>query len=165
MSDTVYVLDANVFIEAANRYYAFDIAPGFWKNLVSRAGESRIVSIDHVHGELRQGKDALAKWADEHFRVWFEKTDGPDIVASYAEIMEWVQREERLTGAAREQFAGCADGWLVAYARAENCVVVTEEVSRPASKAKVFIPDVCEPFGVPCLNTFQMMREAGIRLT
>ena len=26
----VYVLDANVFIEAARRYYAFDLVPRFW---------------------------------------------------------------------------------------------------------------------------------------
>ena len=26
-----YLVDANVLIEAKNRYYAFDIAPGFWK--------------------------------------------------------------------------------------------------------------------------------------
>ena len=26
-----YLVDANVLIEAKNRYYAFDITPGFWK--------------------------------------------------------------------------------------------------------------------------------------
>lgn len=26
----MYLLDANVFIEAKNRYYGFDLAPGFW---------------------------------------------------------------------------------------------------------------------------------------
>ena len=165
MPDTVYVLDANVFIHAARRYYAFDIAPGFWANLARSAQEGRVISIDQVHAELRKGGDDLQVWTDEVFRPWFQKTDGPDVVTNFAEIMEWVQRERRFTEAARAQFADGADGWLIAYARAENCVVVTEEVSRPASKAKVFIPDVCEPFGVPCLNTFQMMREAGIRLT
>lgn len=32
-SSTVYVLDANVFIEAARRYYAFDIAPVFLEGI------------------------------------------------------------------------------------------------------------------------------------
>jgi hypothetical protein len=27
----MYVVDANVLIEAKNRYYAFDLAPGFWE--------------------------------------------------------------------------------------------------------------------------------------
>ena len=26
----MYVLDTNVFIDAANAYYAFDLAPGYW---------------------------------------------------------------------------------------------------------------------------------------
>lgn len=26
----MYLIDSNVLIEAKNRYYAFDIAPGFW---------------------------------------------------------------------------------------------------------------------------------------
>jgi hypothetical protein len=30
MKRSVYVLDANVFIEAARRYYAFDLATRFW---------------------------------------------------------------------------------------------------------------------------------------
>jgi hypothetical protein len=29
MDGATYVLDANVFIEAARRYYAFDLAPPF----------------------------------------------------------------------------------------------------------------------------------------
>lgn len=27
----MFLLDANVFIEAKNRYYGFDICPGFWR--------------------------------------------------------------------------------------------------------------------------------------
>ena len=27
----MYLLDTNVFIEAKNRYYSFDLAPGFWE--------------------------------------------------------------------------------------------------------------------------------------
>lgn len=26
-----YLLDTNIFIESKNRYYGFDIAPGFWE--------------------------------------------------------------------------------------------------------------------------------------
>jgi hypothetical protein len=34
MNQSVYVLDADVFIEASRRYYAFDIAPKFWDSLI-----------------------------------------------------------------------------------------------------------------------------------
>lgn len=53
--DPVYVLDANVFIQAARRYYAFDLAPAFWRALVDHASEGRVQSIDRVLRELERG--------------------------------------------------------------------------------------------------------------
>ncbi len=37
-----YLLDANVFIDAKNRYYGFDFCPGFWDwvDLAHAMGES-----------------------------------------------------------------------------------------------------------------------------
>jgi Zn-dependent peptidase ImmA (M78 family) len=37
-----YVLDANVFIEAARRYYALDLAPGFWQKLTQYASAGAV---------------------------------------------------------------------------------------------------------------------------
>lgn len=62
-----YVLDANVFIEASRRYYAFDIAPSFWQILIDHAGKGQVLSIDHIKVELERGKDELAKWAKNDF--------------------------------------------------------------------------------------------------
>jgi predicted nucleic acid-binding protein len=44
----MYLVDANVLIEAKNRYYAFDIAPGFWKWLDHAHANSLACSIDAV---------------------------------------------------------------------------------------------------------------------
>ncbi len=62
----MYLLDANVFIEAKNRYYAFDIAPGFWAWLDRAHQHSLAVSIDAVRDELRNGSDELADWARDN---------------------------------------------------------------------------------------------------
>ena len=35
----IYLLDANVFIEAAKHYYAFDLVGSFWNELVNKAEE------------------------------------------------------------------------------------------------------------------------------
>jgi len=56
MDRAMYVLDANVFIEAARRYYAFDLAPMFWESLVHHAVNGRIQSIDLIKRELERGK-------------------------------------------------------------------------------------------------------------
>ena len=53
-SQGIYLLDTNVFIEAAKHYYAFDLVGSFWKELVSKAEEEEeegcIESIDQAAG-------------------------------------------------------------------------------------------------------------------
>ena len=66
----IYVLDANVFIDAAKRYYAFDIAPGFWDSLALLAQIGSVRSIDRVYQEFfscclsinRSGRCDLTIW-------------------------------------------------------------------------------------------------------
>ncbi len=79
----IYVIDANPLIEAANRYYSFDIDSRFWSILVELAQRGRVLSIDRVHQELKQGRDELAKWANEQFSRWFASTDQDDVISEY----------------------------------------------------------------------------------
>lgn len=164
MADSsTYVLDANVFIEAARRYYAFDLAPRFWEILISHAEQGRIRSIDRVKKELERGNDELACWAKEEFTQSFVSTNNGEIMGSYADIMTWVQNHNQFSDAAKADFAGGADGWLTAYARVEGCVIVTHEVPAPDVKRKVPIPNVCQQFNVPFVDTFGMLRKLGVR--
>ena len=58
-TDKKYLLDANVFIEAKRRYYAFDVCPGsgnVWSGIIRGF---RIQSIDRVKQELELGDDEL----------------------------------------------------------------------------------------------------------
>lgn len=56
-----FVLDANIFIDAHRRYYAFDFAPGFWRVLIEQAEKGRVISIDRVRDELIASNDALSE--------------------------------------------------------------------------------------------------------
>jgi hypothetical protein len=159
-----YVLDANVFIEAARRYYAFDIAPPFWQMLIDHANNGLVLSIDHVKVELERGKDELAEWASGSFHEHFASTEEEDVIAAYRKIMVWSQGQAQFTPGAKAEFARVADGWLVAYALAKVCIVVTHEQFNLEAKARIKIPNVCQAFGVQYVDTFQMMRELGVRL-
>lgn len=88
-----YVLDANVFIEAARRYYAFDIAPSFWQILIDHAGKGQVLSIDHIKVELERGKDELAKWAKNDFHECFVSTEDDEVIAAYSSLI-WKPRQE-----------------------------------------------------------------------
>jgi len=163
MNGDRYVLDANVFIEAARRYYALDLAPRFWESLIEHARAGRVMSIDRVQQELGRGNDELAQWTNGHFISAFMPTDGPEVVDGYRELMVWVQSQAQFSDAAKAAFASGADGWLVAYARATDCVVVTHEVLAPDVRRKVPIPNLCEAFHVRWVDTFSMLRKLGVR--
>ena len=160
-----YLLDADVLIEAANRYYAFDIAPAFWRKLEDLIGDGRVCSVDWVQKELMKGNDQLAGWAKSNSGDAFRATGEADVVAEYRVVMGRVNDQEQFSEAAKEEFAKGADGWLIAYAKAKRYVIVTEERLNPAIKRKVPIPNVCQAFGIRYVDTFGMLRELGVRFS
>lgn len=78
--------------------------------------------------------------------------------------MTWVQGQSQFFDYAKDEFAKGADGWLIAYAKAKGCVVVSNEKFEATVRSKVKIPNVCQAFGIPYVNTFEMLRAVGIRL-
>jgi hypothetical protein len=79
--------------------------------------------------------------------------------------MTWVQDQNQYLAVAKADFANGADGWLVAYARAKACIVVTQEVAAPDARRKVPIPNVCQAFNVLFVNTFEMLRNLGVQFS
>lgn len=164
MGPSIFLLDANVFMEASRRYYALDIAPGFWAALVEHARSGQVVSIDKVKGEIDQGEDELKKWVNQSFYEWFCSTNQPDVASAYGKTMVWAHNQTKFTGAAQAEFASSPDGWLIAFALAKGYVVVTQEIFAAEIKWKIKIPNVCLGLGVPCIDTFKMLRILGVKL-
>jgi predicted nucleic acid-binding protein len=162
MSDAIkYVLDTNIFIEAKRRYYAFDLCPGFWDSLLYHNSIGNLESIDHVRKELLEGKDDLADWSKNMVGL-FASTDSEPVTTAYRNIIQWVQNQERFLNAAKGKFASDPDSWVIAYAKANDIIVATEEKSAPFSRKEVKIPDVCKHFNVKYTDTFDMLRKLGV---
>jgi hypothetical protein len=159
----VFALDANVFIEAHRRYYAFDLAPKFWEGLVQAAADGRVESIDRVKEELERGKDELATWARVQFSGAFASTDDDNVLDLYSDIMTWAIGQSQFSDAAKTDFAKGADGWLVAYAKVRGRTIVTHEALSLDIKKKIPIPNACQAFNMPYVNTFGMMRALGMK--
>src|ERR1700683_4511557 len=100
-----YLLDANVFIQSARHYYAFDLAPAFWQALIDHASSGRLLSIDRVREEIEDGKDELANWAGGIFFPWFVSTNENDVLQAYAATMQWAQAQPQYSAAAKAEFA------------------------------------------------------------
>jgi predicted nucleic acid-binding protein len=163
-----YCLDANVFIEAHRRYYAFDIAPGFWEALSEWAAQGAICSPLLVYDEIARSKDQLAEWAKAHKESLFADPDESTVTA-YREIADMVANlyePQHVQG-----FLMGADPWVIAHAKAHNLVLVTMESLRAEQLSKksgliaggIKIPNICKRVGIKFINTFDLMRE--LRLT
>ncbi len=166
-----YVLDANVFIEAKNRYYGFELCPGFWKALTVEHKSKSVFSIDKVCDELVRKKnkpddepDALSEWAEETVPdTFFQKTQDQAVIDAFKKMVAWVNSESQFTSAAKAEFASVADGWLIAHAKVNRLTIVTHEVYDSASKKKVPMPNVCLEFDVECVNTFEMLEDLKVK--
>lgn len=155
-----YVLDANVFIEAHQTYYGFDICPGFWLALVRQHAVKHVFSIDKIKAELVALDDHLKQWVtDKVPGTFFKGTADKKVADVFAEMVNWVQNDSQFTAAAKAEFSSVADGWVVAYAKANELIVVTHEEFAPDVKKKVPIPNLCIEFDVEYRNTFEMLRD------
>ena len=157
----LYLLDANVLIDANRDYYPFGRVPEFWDWLVDRATK-RLVKVPlEVYEEILAGKDDdLTRWLKNNRDTLLldENVDESLIArvtdAGYAPDLS----EEEVERVGRDPF-------LIAYAlrnRGQRTVVTTE-VSKPKKqRANRHIPDVCDDLHVRhCLSRPWTSRPAG----
>lgn len=157
----MYLLDANVFIQAKNLHYGFDFCPGFWEWLDQAAAAGRVASIREVHDELVAGDDELTQWARARTSSMFRDTD-EQVLASLRQLSTWAIGADYEQAAVTTFFQG-ADYYLVGHAHAYGDVVVTHEVPSPSPK-KLKIPDACIGMSVRYLTTYTMLRHERVRL-
>ena len=160
-----YVLDSNFFLQASKMHYPIDIAPGFWEKVSQLAADGKIISIDKVKAELFTNPDSLTQWIDDNLPAdFFKETDTQIVLTTYGHVCAWAaSRSAHYSPGALATFleADEADAWLVCYAAAHQLTIVTHEVSNPARKSSIKIPDACQPFNVPYLTTIEMFRALG----
>ena len=155
-----YLLDANVFIEAKQRYYGPDFCPAFWDWLVKKNSEGTIFSIERVGDELAAGTDALANWASNRDEKFFLPPD-EKVLKELTTVSEWV-KDQRYHQQAVSLFLDNADYYLMAHAIAYKYTVVTHEVAEN-KPSKVKIPEVCIGLKVKSMNLWQVLRNERAR--
>ena len=158
-----YLLDSNVFIQAKNEYYGFDIVPAFWDWLVAANDAGRVFSIAKVRDELFDYQDELSDWAKVRDQAGGFFLEADDVVLNgLKDVAEWAQAQA-FTDAAVNEFLTAADYYLVAHAYSYEHVAVTQEVFEPAITRKIKIPNACEGMGVTWMNTYTMLRTEGAK--
>ncbi len=160
----VYLLDSNIFIQAHRMHYPFDVVPGFWNKLIELSNNALILSIDKVKKEICDtgNPDQLSVWLEEKINEDFFVDSSP-CVDIYGEIAVWTYENTHFLQSAKDEFLSTdlADPWLIAYAKKNDCIIVTHEVSQPERKNRIKIPEACIHFGVRFISPIQMFRELG----
>ncbi len=160
----MYLLDANTLIEAKNRYYSMTICPGYWAWILQSHAHGLVASIDNVAEELRRGNDDLAAWAKLNKDLFWSVSD-PETQSAFVTVAAHVASQAGLMKAgAVDEFLSGADPWLIAKAMVTpDCVLVTHEQLNLQRKNKFIIPNVCQHFGVPWVDTFAVLEATSAK--
>ncbi|MBN2642094.1 MAG: DUF4411 family protein [Victivallales bacterium] len=153
-----YLLDANIFIQAHRFYYPKDVFPAFWDWLEEENYNGNICSTLPVYNEIKEG-DELYEWVQALDRdKWFLSVDDAKTQGNITSVADWAMNHTQFKQNAKDDFLRKADSLIIAKAMSARYTLVTEEKSSPNSKAKIFIPDVCNVFNVNYCSTIDLLR-------
>ena len=157
-----YLLDANIFIEAKNRYYGFDFCPAFWEWLLLKNKEGKVYSHWKVYEELNKGNDELKDWVSAEAKSLFLKPSDDILMPSFAKLSELTLNLKDYKEGAISEFFASADYYLIAFALSKGYTLVTHEVSSP-SKKRIKIPDIARQLQIATISPFEMLRTENAR--
>jgi Domain of unknown function (DUF4411) len=107
-----YLLDADVFIDAEQKYYALDVVVAFWDWMIAENQKGNLFSHQQVLAELLKGNDDLAKWAKKRGKQFFLPID--DGTNKEARVVnKWVSSQS-FDSDAKRTFFRVADFFLIA---------------------------------------------------
>jgi rRNA-processing protein FCF1 len=155
MGKKKYVFDSNVFINL-QRNQPMDVYVSLWEKIDTMFDEGIIFSSYEVYEEISIGDDALVEWAKSKKDLFVlssnELQQGVrDILKAYPQLI--------LSG----KRMNSADPFLIALAKKESCIVVTEErLSNNMIAPK--IPDVCAKYSIESMNFINFLRNESITI-
>ena len=161
----LYLLDANVLIDAHRDYYPIERVPQFWDWLMEMGQSGRIKVPQEIYEEVvlpRPSRpDRLVDWLGDHHH---------EMVLAELVIEDFVARvtEEGYADDLTDQDIETVgrDPFLIAYALVDpqNRGLVTTERSRPGRRrANRHLPDVSHDFNIRCIDTFELIKELDFR--
>jgi hypothetical protein len=153
-------LDANVLIEAWQKYYNPKFCPDYW-NILIEVGKRDIIFIPEVvYQEITRTEDDLAKWL-KGSNIPIKNITEPVTICLQNVFAENPLHKNLVDNIKARSLA---DPWVIAHAMYENATVVTKEAKVTAlNSPKVKIPDVCDNMGIRWINDFKMIEELGIK--
>ena len=156
---TDYSLDTSTLSQVYRSYYKGRF-PTFWSRFDALIISGRAVSVSEVEEELRNARGLpevvkdLKRLNDEFFSL--PTSAEQDFVSQILGVRHF---RNLISAQAIQKGTPVADPFVIAKAGASPgmCVVTEERGSPNAAK----IPNVCEYFGIDCINLEQLMEREG----
>ena len=157
-----YCLDANVLIQAWQKYYSPKFCPDYWIILDELGKQGKIFIPQMVNEEIIRTDDDLSKWLKKSSISVLE------IDANVTNLLKIIfaadPSHKNLVDNTKQR--SLADPWLIAHAINENAIIVTkEEKVTAANSSRIKIPNVCDNMGVPWINDFQLIDKLNIQFS
>lgn len=157
-----YCLDANVLIQAWQKYYNPKFCPDYWKILNELGRQEAIFIPELVFEEITRTEDDLSKWL-KGSDIPIRKITEP-VTVCLQEMYSTNPLHQNLVDNTKAR--SLADPWVIAHALHENATVVTkEEFVTAMNSNRIKIPNVCANMGIRWINDFQFIDESGITFT
>lgn len=163
-----YILDSNIYINFYERYYRFGVFPSFWDKFKEIMNDSIVLPKVVLEENVQ----------DDNFRQWIKDNYLGDIInhkdyaENWADVINHLSNhdcynDKVLTNDKSWTHENIADGWLIAIAKKENLVIVSDELrnynlnkNHPTKSAK--IPDIADDFKVRCIDMNAFFEEIGL---
>ena len=154
----LYLLDANVLIDANRDYYPIGRVDEFWEWLVHHGEKGNIKIPEEIYEEITDGSDDLAAWAKESETEAALKLDEEVDIQLVRKVTNEGYAND-LSDIEIEKIG--RDPFFIAYALAnpiERSIVTTENSKPSRQRDNRHIPDVCKQFGIQSRNTYELTR-------
>jgi len=155
-----YCLDANLLIQAWQKYYNPKFCPDYWNILNELGKQDRIFIPELVYEEIIRTEDDLSKWLKAS-EIPIKKISEP-VTICLQSIYSSDPIHKILVDNTKAR--SLADPRVIAHSIHENATVVTKEEKVTALNTnKIKIPNVCDNLGVRWINDFQFIDELNIK--
>jgi len=149
----MYVFDTNSLSIILKHYYP-ERFTSLWTKLNEMLTNGEVKLVRESYNEIMKlnAEDRPALWAKGNRKLFstpsIEELQFVNEIFKIAHFQQLIEKKKILSG------RPAADPFVIAKAKCENAIVVTEEVYKEnASK----IPNVCKHFGIECINLEDFM--------
>jgi len=157
-----YFIDANVLIQAWQKYYSPKICPDYWKRLDELGAKNVILLPEMVYEEIARTEDDLSDWLKKSN---IKKSKITENVTSCLKDI-YLKNEKHKLLVDNRRGRSLADPWLIAHAMSENAIVVTKEslITQLNSKT-IRIPNVCNNMRIRWIDDFEFIQELNFHFS